>query len=265
MFTLNEHRKSVLQGRGMMMRSPIHIKGQRPPGLKGAMQPFQVLHTDNETDIIPVMGPMQGRTNANATEMEDREILSFRESVGVNDFQTEMADRMTAYEFRRRQDGSWSNFRPMAEQIYMGIKQVVQSVQNHLYLSGKMPPPPPDMLLSGLDFEIELRSIFSFGAKEKGNNLTRALAPFGELFPVQPELLDEIDFRSALRENMSQYHVADLLLSQDQVREKQMGRAQREGGGGKGPEDPVGKGTDKAVEDAAMQGASDVPQQAVLR
>ena len=265
-FALNEHRKAVLKGRGMMMQSPIVIAGDMPRNWKGPLRPWQKLHVPDNTKVAPLFGSLQGQTNKNATQAEDMEVAAFRDSMGINDVQVEMADRMTAFEYRQRTDSSWSQFHSDGQQIYTGIKQVLKAVRDYAYLTGMMPPPPPEMMLSGLDFDIELRSVFSFGAKEEGANLTRALAPFADVFPVQPELLDWVDFGAALRKNLSQYHVTDVMNSADKVQEIQERRARTMAmqKGGAGVDSPVEKGSNRVEEEKAAAEAEALPQQQVV-
>ena len=263
-FALNEHRKATLRGRGMVMQSPYLVAGPAPSALKKGLQPFQMIKVDKDTKVEPLFQP--AAIFRQQKDAEDMEVAMYRESMGVNNVEVETADRMTASEYMQRKDGSWSQFHPIAKQIYTGLKTIIQATQDHAYLSGMIAPPPPEMLLSGLDFEIELRSVFSFGAKEKGSNLVRALAPFQELFAVQPELLDHLNFVPSMKSNLSDFQVVDALNSQEEVEEKRRRRAQMAAmeKAGQSNQDPVQRGMDRNTEMAVESRTAGSPQGEVV-
>ena len=264
-WTLNEKAKIKLQGEGVTLQTPIVFQGQAPRRKLKKMLPWEKIEVDAETKVYPLFPQAANRQNRQR-EGERDEYSHLRESMHINKINVELADRMTAYEYRMRLDGSRSLFHPQGLQLYEGLKPVIQYTVDFAYLTGLIEPPPIEMITSGLNFEIELQSVFSFGAKEMGANLTRAIAPFEGIMEKRPDLWNWVNMGEVLKDNLSQYNVAHYINDPKTYERLRQAQMEMEAGvkAATGMEDPVQAGFDKAEEEVAKskgmaQGGATVP------
>ena len=254
---LNKKKQIELIADSVTAQSPVVIAGQglsRPIGKK--LLPFQQIHAKSNTSVAPLfdVDALMRRTKA----IYEDEKLSVAEGMRRDKINLEMSDRMTLGEFSQRRDISQSIFQPQAGVIYTElIHPILKSALNYAYMVGKLPPPPPELLLSGLRFKIETYSMFSYGQNlEKGMNFSRAMAPLGEFPKFQPEILDNIDFNALLRANLANYGLADILLGEAQVESLRDRRAQtmaQQRGGGGSQMTGAQKGRQKAEAEAVYR------------
>ena len=253
---LNKKKYYSLLADGVIAQSPVIVAGQglvKPPG--ETLKPHQLLHAKTGTKIESLydLNGMFKRKQA----LYEEDNMNVKRALRKDKVEMELVDRMTATEFTHRQDLSQGVFAPMVGSIYKGILPILSSTVQYAILTGRLEQPPDEMFLSGLDFKIETFSTFSYGQiSDKAMNFTRAMAPFGELFQAQPDVLDNVDFHTALRSNFAQYNVSDFLNSLEKVKQDRIERAQREQGAG--PAGPVGaeqQGLDKAVSRRAERDA----------
>ena len=247
---LNKKKKVELIADSITAQTPIVVAGpglNRPIG--NTLRPFQQIHAKSNTQIQPLFNAdaLMRRTKA----IYEDEKLSVAEGLRRDKINLEMADRMTLGEFTQRRDISQSIFQPQAGVIYAELIQpVLRATLNYAYISGRLPTPPQDILLSGLKFRIKTYSMFSYGQNlEKGLNFSRAMAPLGDIPQVQPEILDNIDFNGLLRANLSSYGLADIINDPDIVARIRESRAEMLSKGSAGGNRITGeqKGRDKAI------------------
>ena len=124
-------------------------------------------------------------------------------------------------------------------------------------MTGRLQPPPQDLLLSGMRFNIETYSMFSHGQSlEKGMNFSRAMAPLGEFPKFRPDILDNIDFNGLLRASLANYGLSDILLDEAAVDAIRQAKAQQEAamrGGGRQMPSGAEKGREKGIENTVRR------------
>ena len=195
------------------------------------------------------------------------DLIRVERQMGVDKTEVDMADRMTATEFTQRKDLRGAGFVPRSEAIYKGDMPILNSTLQYAYLSGRLPPPPRDLYLSDLKFDLEVYSVFSYGMhSEKSMNFMRAMAPFGDIFAHQPDLLDWIRFEDILKRSFANYELGNSLNTRAEVDQLRDQRAERmemfkaqSGGGGQLP--PETQGKNKAIannSEAAAQGIANI-------
>ena len=256
---LNKKKQIELVADSVTAQSPIVVSGQglsRPVG--NTLKPFQMIHAKSNTTVGSLFNAdaIMRRTKA----IYEDEKLSVAEGMRRDKINLEMADRMTLGEFSQRRDISQSIFQPDSGVIYTQLIQpILKAALNYAYMVGRLPPPPQELLLSGLKFRIETYSMFSYGQNlEKGMNFSRAMAPLGDYPQIQPEILDNIDFNGLLRANLASYGLSDILKDESAVEAEREARAKlmsMERGGGSGSPSGAERGTQKAIEAATMREA----------
>ena len=245
---LNRKKRASYYAESKILNSPLVVSG--PGFVNKAQEDFkenEMLFLNAGSKVEPMFDAAAVFRQKQAFYEGDRQALE--RDMGIDKTEVALADRMTASEYTQRRDTASTGYQPRAAKIYDGSKTILNATLQYAYMSGRLPPPPEDLLLSGLNFEFEVYSTFTYGMhSEKGMNVQRALAPIAELLPVQPEILDHIDFESILRRNFASYELGNSLNTQEKVDMIRNNRSERaaaqraQGGGGQGQLDPTQKG-----------------------
>ena len=207
----------------------------------------EILHLNDNSSVVPMFDAAAIFRQKQAFYESDR--VALERDMGIDKTEVALADRMTAAEYTQRKDTAGTGYQPRAAKIYKGTESILAATLQYAYMSGRLAPPPEDLILSGLKFEFEVYSVFTYGMhSDKGMNVQRALAPLAELLPVQPELLDHIDFEAIMRRNFASYELGNSLNSAEKVdmirkdRAKRNAIAKQQAQGGQGQKDPVQQG-----------------------
>ena len=248
---LNNKKRLSMKAEGKLLGSPVGIEG---PGFvdkkKETYKENELLRLKAGTKLTPLFDPAAVFRQKQTLYEMDR--ANLERAMMIDKIQVEMADRMTLGEFTQRRDINGLGFTSFANSHYKHctVPQLKASL-NYAYMSGRLPPPPPEIFESGLTMELETYSTFTYGQhSEKGMNLTRAMAPLGDVFSIQPELLDWINFKSILKRNFASYHLGNSLNTLDEVTRIRKQRAELANMGkaqGQAQPSAVDKGRDSAI------------------
>ena len=253
MAVLNNKKRSTLKAEGKILNGPIAMQG---PGFtsknKRTYKENEILPLRAGTSLTPVFDPASVFRQKQTLYEMDR--VNLERAMMVDKTEVALSDRMTLGEFTQRRDIGGLGFQSFASSYYKEcIMPQLKAALNYAYMSGRLPPPPPEVANGGLKFELEMYSTFSYGQhSEKGMNFTRALAPLGDAFKIQPELLDWINFKSVLKRNFANYQLGNSLNTQDEVMRIRKNRAemaamQRQAMGGGGSPSGSDKGREAAM------------------
>lgn len=254
---LNAKKKASLYADAMASRPPIVVQGGGFVNdvSESNLKPWQWLHTKQGTTVAPLWDSTK-LFKRNRAIFEDEKI-SVAEGLRKNRIEVEMKDRMSATEFVQRMDNLQGLFAPLARSfVEECVIPVLSSVLDYFYLIGRAPPPPMESLGDGMEYRIQVRNSFTYGhGSEVGANLTRALVPLEAAIAAQPEILDYVDFRVALRSSLARYEMAHTIKDEDAVRRERMERAERMAAGPAGQPSPSQKGAGAATAERAERDA----------
>ena len=265
MAVLNNKKRSTLKAESKMLNGPLGLIG---PGFidkrKRKYKENEILPLKAGTSLAPIFDPSSVFRQKQTLYEMDR--VNLEKAMMVDKTEVAMADRMTLGEFTQRRDIGGLGFQSFASSYYKDcILPLLKATLNYAYMSDRLPPPPMELLSGELRFELEMFSTFTYGQhSEKGMNFTRALAPLGDAFSIQPELLDWIDFKSVLKRNFANYQLGNSLNTQDEVarirRERaEMAALQSQNAGGGGQPDGVTKGREAAMAQREQAVAATAP------
>ena len=248
---LNSKKSSEMVADALTSRPPLVVIGRgfvRPIGNR--IFPHQVIHAHQGTEVKNLY-ENDSLVRRNRSAVED-ELLTLQRGLQLDKMQMEPKSHVTGGTYTQYQDSNFSLFAPTALKVQenLGVR-MVENIINAGIVTGKLPPPPAEMLESQYTYKLVPYSVFSFGQEnQKGQNLLRAFQPIADFIPHMPELLDFFNAGKFLKSNLSRYELAHYINSPEEAGRIAQRRMAMQGGGDPGDMSPEQKAVQKRTEEA---------------
>ncbi len=136
---------------------------------------------------------------------------------------------MTATEVAERHEEKLLMLGPVIERVQPEfLDKAIERTVNILARSGKLPPPPPELV--GRDYQIEYISVLAQAQKLVGTTAIEQTAAFtGNLAGIKPDTIDVLDLDEAVYEYADMTGVpSPIVRTRDAVKKLRKGRADRQ-------------------------------------